>query len=51
MAIFYRTVIFAVNVYDIMWSGFVTFEMVAIFCASALIVTTSADTVAVTGVI
>jgi hypothetical protein len=31
MSIFYRAVIFAVNVYDINWLGFVTFEKVAIF--------------------
>jgi hypothetical protein len=39
-------VIFTVNVYDKILLGIVTFEMVAIFCASATVVTTIGDTLA-----
>jgi hypothetical protein len=47
----YLPATFTVNGYDIIWLGFVTLQMVAIFCTSATVVTTTANTVAVTGVI
>lgn len=48
---FYGPKVFTVNGYDNFWLGFVTFEMVAILCASATIVTTTFKLVAVTEVI